>query len=172
MNGRIPRSYRMLIVITVLALVSQACAISLIKWPSFPTAAVNTPLPSGSTVTPAPRADVTFTVRVPDPLLPGEKVVIRVLDEVAGLAYNPVDYELSPIDSVTYTRTLQIPDQAVIRYVYVRYPSGAAEDTNLDHPIRYRLFYASGNTQITDTISRLSTRATTSGPIQASWNRR
>ena len=57
MNGRIPRSYRMLIVITVLALVSQACAISLIKWPSFPTAAVNTPLPSGSTVTPAPRAD-------------------------------------------------------------------------------------------------------------------
>ena len=86
MNGRIPRSYRMLIIITVLALISQACAISLIKWPAFPTAAVSTPLPSGSTATPAPRADVTFTVRVPDPLLAGEKVVIRVLDEVAGLA--------------------------------------------------------------------------------------
>lgn len=153
MNARISISQRILIVITVLALINQACAISLIKWPAFPTAVVNTPLPGGPTATPAPRADVTFTVRVPDPLLPGEKVVIRVLDEVAGLAYNPVDYELSPIDSVTYTRTLQIPDQAVIRYVYVRYPSATKEDTNLDQPIRYRLFYASGNTQIVDTIS-------------------
>ena len=69
--------------ILVLALASQACAISLIEWPSlFPTAVPTNP--SGPTATPLPRAEVTFTVRLPDPLAPNEILVVSILDEVTG----------------------------------------------------------------------------------------
>ncbi len=139
--------------VTILALVSQACALTLIEWPTLPTAVVPTAFPSGPTLPPQSRADLTFTVRLPEPLLPGEKIALRVVDEVTGLPYNPVDYELGAIDAVTYTKNLQIPDQAVIRYHYIRFPSATREDTNLDEPIRYRLYFVSGNAQVTDTIS-------------------
>jgi hypothetical protein len=167
MKSRLSISRRALTAVIVMALASQACSWTLIKWPTFPTAIAPTSIPSGPTSTPAPRADATFTVRLPDPLQPGETLVLRVVDEVAGLAYNPVDYELSSVDTVTYTRTLQIPDQAVIRYTYVRYPTATEEDTNFDQPIRYRLFYASGSTQIIDTISSWSDKPanTLSGSI-------
>lgn len=149
----LPRQF--LFFIIILALVSQACAISLFKWP-FPTTPDpgTTPAPSGPTTTPAPRAEVTFTVRLPEPLLANEVLAISVLDEVTGLALNAVDYQMTLVDSVTYTTKLTIPDQSVIRYRYIR--RGAAnvtEDTNLDENIRYRLFYVSGPTQITDTVS-------------------
>jgi len=149
----LPRQF--LLFITILALVSQACAISLIEWP-FPTTpgAGATPAPTGPTATPAPRAEVTFTVRLPEPLLPNEVLAISVLDEVTGLALNPVDYQMTPLDTVTYTTKLTIPDQSVIRYRYIRRgASRVTEDTNLDGNIRYRLFYVSGPTQITDTVN-------------------
>jgi len=154
----LPRQF--LLFITILTLVSQACAISLFEWP-FPTTPGpgTTPAPTGPTATPAPRAEVTFTVRLPEPLLPNEVLAISVLDEVTGLALNPVDYQMTPLDTVTYTTKLTIPDQSVIRYRYVRLgASRVTEDTNLDGNIRYRLFYVSGPTQITDTVSSWTDR--------------
>jgi hypothetical protein len=148
----LPRQF--LFSIVILALVSQACAISLFEWPGLPTTVPGTPAPTGPTSTPAPRAEVTFTVRLPEPLLPNESLAISVVDEVTGLAFNRVEYPMSAVDTVTYTTKLTIPDQSVIRYRYLR--SGAAqiaEDTNLDENIRYRLFYVSGPTQVTDTVS-------------------
>ena len=140
--------------IIALALISQACAISLFDWPGFPTPAPGTPAPTGPTATPAPRAEVTFTVRLPEPLAPGDVLAISVLDEVTGLALNLVDYQMTQVDTVSYTTKLTIPDQSVIRYRYVRRGiSRVTEDTNLDQNIRYRLFYVNGPTQITDTIN-------------------
>ncbi|WKZ42877.1 MAG: hypothetical protein QY302_12320 [Anaerolineales bacterium] len=155
MKSRPRLSRQFLFFVIILALVSQACAISLIEFPTFPTSSVATPLPSGPTGTPAPRAKVTFTVRLPEPLSPGETLDLSIVDEVTGLAYNPTPYTMNPVDSVTYTRDLEIWDQAVIRYRYVRKNGSSIvnEDTNRDQTIRYRLFYVSGNTQITDTIS-------------------
>jgi hypothetical protein len=154
MKSRPVLSRQLLYFIIILAMVSQACAISLFEWPGLPTQTINTPAPSGPTSTPAPRAEVTFTVRLPEPLLPNEALAISVLDEVTGLALNHVEYPMSPVDTVTYTTKLTIPDQAVIRYRYLRRgTSSVAEDTNLDETIRYRLFYVSGPTQVTDTVS-------------------
>ena len=63
-------SRRVLFLILILALASQACAITLLEWPDFfPTAAPTNPTgPVGPTATPLPRAEVTFTARLPDPL--------------------------------------------------------------------------------------------------------
>lgn len=163
----IPR--RILAIIIILALTSQACAISLIKWGDiFPTSPANTPGPSNNPSTPMPRAEVTFTVQLPEPLTPGEALGLSVVDEVTGLALNPLDYQMTPLDTVTYTTKLAIPDKAVIRYRYVRVGNGRIlEDTNTDAAIRYRLFLVNGPTQIVDTVNSWTDRPvnTVSGNI-------
>jgi len=147
-------SRRIFLLIIILALSSQACSFSLVDWGSiFPTAIPSGPN-NGQGPTPQPRAQVTFTVRLPEPLLPGEALLLSVVDEVTGLALNTVDYQLAPVDTITYSTTLAIPDRAVIKYRYVR--SGGTrnyEDTDLDAPIRYRMLFVNGQTQVIDTVS-------------------
>jgi hypothetical protein len=160
METRTIRSRPILLFIVILALASQACALSLAQWPfpNFPGTA-STPLPGGPTPTPLPRAEVTFTTRLPEPLQANEVLAISVLDEVTGLPLNPVDYQMTAVDPITYSTTLAIPDKAVIKYKYVR--RGAArveEDTNLDAPIRYRMAFINGPTQIVDTVSSWTDR--------------
>jgi hypothetical protein len=145
-----------LLLILILALASQACAISLIEWPDlFPTAVPTNPSgPTGPTPTPLPRAEVTFTVRLPDPLPANEIMVVSILDEVTGLALNAVDYQMTMVDANTYTAKLAIPDRALLKYRYVR--RGAArvnEDTNADIAVRYRMLHVVGPTQVVDTLN-------------------
>lgn len=143
-------SRRILFFILILALTSQACTLSLFKDPTPSTPS----LPAGPTATALPRAEATFTVRLPDPLPANEVLAISILDEVTGLALNAVDYQMTAVDTITYTATLAIPDQALIKYRYVR--RGAArvnEDNNLDTSIRYRLLHVSGPTQVVDTLN-------------------
>lgn len=169
MKSRTIYSRRVLLSIVILALAGQACAVTLFKWP-FPASpgAASTPIPGGPTATPMPRAEVTFTVRLPEPLQASEVLAISTVDEVTGLPLNAVDYQMTAVDSVTYSTTLAIPDKAVIKYRYVRRgPSNIPEDTNLDAPIRYRMVYINGPTQIAETVSSWSDRAvnTSSGNI-------
>ncbi len=150
-------SRHILLFIVMLALGSQACAISLIEWP-FPMPGGSTPsAPAGPPPTSAPRAQVTFNVQLPEPLAPGESLAVSVLDEVTGLALNPVDYPMTQKDQMSYTAVLTIPDQAVVKYRYVK--RGAArviEDTNVDANIRYRLMHVSGPLEAVDTVSSWS----------------
>src|SRR5260221_12858477 len=103
MKARPVFSRHLLLFIIVLALSSQACAISLLQ---CPTATTNAPAPCGPAPTPAPRAQVTFTVRLPEPLLSNEILNLSILDEVTGLALNPVDYQMSIVDANTYSTSL------------------------------------------------------------------
>ena len=158
METRTITSRRILLFILILALASQACTISLGEWPfpNFPGTS-STPLPGGPTPTPLPRAEVTLTARLPEPLPANEVLAISVLDEVTGLSLNAVDYQMTAVDPTTYSTRLAIPDKAVIKYKYVRRgPSPVAEDTNLDTPIRYRMVHINGPTQTVDTISSWS----------------
>jgi hypothetical protein len=155
MQPRTLLSRQILLLIMILVLSSQACTISLIEWPIFAT-----PVPTGSsgpTPTPAPRAQMTFTVRLPEPLAANEILAMSVLDEITGLSLNAVDYQMTAVDTITYSVTLAIPDQAVIKYRYVRLGSArTVEDTNMDDVIRYRLVRVNGPTQIVDTVSSWS----------------
>src|SRR5215510_13450545 len=94
--------HQILLFIIILSLSSQACAISLFEWPIFPTpSGPANPTPGGPTPTPAPRAQMTFTVRLPEPLPANEILALSVLDEVTGLSLNPVDYQLTSVDNIT-----------------------------------------------------------------------
>jgi hypothetical protein len=170
MRSRPLFSRRILFFILILALASQACAISLLEWPDlFPTAGPTTPSgPTGPTPTPLPRAEVTFTVQLPEPLPANEILIVSVLDEVTGIALNPVDYQMTMVDAITYTAKLAIPDRAMLKYRYVR--RGAArvnEDTNSDANIRYRMLHVVGPTQVVDTLNSWADRpmSTVSGNI-------
>lgn len=144
--------------IVILGLTSQACALSLLDLPQWPGTS-STPLPSGPTPTPMPRSETRFTVRLPEPLPAGEVLTISVIDEVTGLALNPVDYQMTPVDTITYSATLPIPDQAVLKYRYIRRGAQViVEDSNTDTPIRYRIMYINGPTQIVDTVGSWSDR--------------
>ncbi len=170
MKSRSVFSRPLLVFIVILALTSQACAITLFEWPSnikFPGTS-STPAATGPTPTPMPRSQVQFTVRLPEPLPAGEVLALSVVDEVTGIALNAVDYQMTAVDTTTYTATLAIPDQAVLKYRYIR--RGASiifEDSNNDTSIRYRMVYISGPTQVVDTVSSWSDKpfSTFSGNI-------
>ncbi len=169
MKSRSHFSRRILFFILILALASQACAITLFEWPGFPTAGPTNPnAPAIPTATPLPRAEVNFTVRLPEPLPANEVIVISILDEVTGLALNAVDYQMTMVDANTYTAKLAIPDRALLKYRYVRRAAGRVnEDTNSDANIRYRMLNVLGPTQLVDTLNSWSDRAanTLSGNI-------
>jgi hypothetical protein len=171
MKSRPLFSRRILYFVVILALASQACAISLLEWPDFfPTSGPSNPnAPAGPTATPLPRAEVTFTARLPEPLPGGEILIVSILDEVTGLALNPVDYQMTMVDAITYTAKLAIPDQALLKYRYVRRGSAGRinEDTNLDANIRYRMLHVIGPTQVVDTLNSWADRpvSTVSGNI-------
>ena len=121
MRSRSVFSRRIFLLIALFALISQACSLSLFKWP-FPTApgAPTTQPPSGPSPAPQARAEVKFTVQLPEPLAANEVLAISVVDEVTGISLNAVDYQLTAVDTITYTTTLTIPDQAIIKYRYIR----------------------------------------------------
>jgi hypothetical protein len=145
-------SRHVLLFITILALASQACAITLFDPSSFfPTPSSPT---GGLPPTPAPRAQVTFNVQLPEPLAAGETLALSVLDEVTGLALNPIDYQMTPKDAAVYTAVLTIPDQAIVKYRYVRRgATRVTEDTNADAAIRYRLLHVNSPIEVMDVIS-------------------
>lgn len=146
----------MLSFILILALASQACALSLLDLP-LPTGNPTQPPSPVTAPTPMPRAQVKISVQLPEPLQPGEILALNVLDEVTGLALNSVDYQMDQVDSITYSATFPIPDQAVIKYRYVRRGgSRVSEDTNTDASIRYRMIYVNGNTEVVDTVNSWS----------------
>lgn len=149
----IPRP--ILFFILIFALTAQACSLSLLDIP-FPSGNPTNP-PPASPPTPALRSEVKFTVQLPEPLQPGEILAISVVDEVTGLALNSVEYQMTQVDSVTYSATFPIPDQSVVKYRYMRLGGARiVEDTNTDAPIRYRMVYVNGPSEIVDTVASWS----------------
>ena len=149
-----------LVVLCLLGLFTQGCTISLIKWPTFPTASPAIPGGGGPTPTPQPKAQTTFTATLPEPLAAGETLVISLLDEVSGLPYNIAAYPMQPVDGLTYSAILPLTLNAVVKYRYER--RGAAqvvEDTSLGTAIRYRLYAVPGQGEVHDIVSDWSDKA-------------
>jgi hypothetical protein len=142
----------------ILLIVGQACTLSLIEIPDLTggstTVPGSTPAVIGVTSTPPAKAQTTFIVTLPEPLAPGENLLLTILDEVTGLPYNPTYYPMQPRDSLTYTAVLPITLNSVVKYRYMR--QGAAltsEDLANGKPVRYRMYFASGQGETHDIIN-------------------
>ena len=87
---------------------------------------------------------------------------MNVMDEVTGLALNATTYPMQAKDNLTYTATLPLPLNAVVKYRYVRQTSVPInEDTAVSTPIRYRLYDVAGQGDVQDMIGSWSDKSTT-----------
>ncbi len=154
-------------VFTALCLVaagSLACTFSLFQIPTIP--AISTQLPPAviPTATLLPKAQTVFNITLPEALLPGESLALSVLDEVTGLSLAPVTYPMQSVDGTTYTATLALPYNAVIKYHYLKLGSSQApEATALGEPIRYRLYYVAGQAEVKDILAGWSDKTYSRG---------
>lgn len=144
---------RMVSVAILLALGLQSCSLPLFENPFG--SGQPTQLPGASvTSTPYPVAQTTFVATLPEALQPNETLVLAVMDEVTGLSLNAMQFPMNARDTLTYTATLPLSLNSVVKYRYVR--RGAAqvmEDTILDEPIRYRLHHVVGPAEINDIVA-------------------
>ncbi len=148
-------SRRTVVAVIVLALAGQACTLSLLENP-FGSGGTSTQAPGVSTPSPTPQAmaQTNFVVTLPAPLQANETLAIAVMDEVTGLSLNATQYPLNPRDSLTYTGTLALPYNSVVKYRYIRRgASQVMEDTSLGTEIRYRMYYAAGPSEVQDIVS-------------------
>lgn len=143
-------SRRVITVAVVLVLVGQACTLSLFN--SNPS--TQEPGEVVPSATPQAMAQTNFTVTLPEPLQANETLTIIVMDEITGLSLNPVEYPMSARDSLTYTATLPLPYNSVVKYRYGRRGASiAVEDTTLGTAIRYRMHFVAGPGDVRDIVA-------------------
>ncbi len=147
--------FRLVLILGILiALIGQACTLTLIKNPFESTPTTQTPGAIIPTNTPQPVAQTNFIVTLPEPLQANESLTLIVMDEVTGLSLNPTEYPMSARDSLTYTGTLPLPYNSVVKYRYARRGSSVTiEDTTLGSAIRYRMHYVAGPGDVQDIVS-------------------
>ncbi len=145
-------------VAVLLAMGMQACTISLFENPFGPSQP-SQPAPALPTPTPYPVAQTTFVVTLPEALQANETLVLAVMDEVTGLSLNATHYPMSARDAQTYTATLPLPYNSVVKYRYLRRGAeSAVEDTMFDQTIRYRLYHVAGPAEVQDIVADWSDR--------------
>ena len=145
---------RVLTLAIVLILVGQACTLSLFGDPFNSNPATQTPGAVVVPATPQPVAQTNFIVTLPEPLQANESLTIIILDEVTGLPINSTEYPMSARDSLTYTATLPLPYNSVVKYRYARRGASLTmEDTTLGSAIRYRMHFVVGPGDVQDIIS-------------------
>jgi hypothetical protein len=114
---------------------------------------VNNPTPTASAA--GPMVIITFRVRIPEPLPPGETIYLTQLDDVTGLAFNQSLFPMEAEDSLNFKLVQSIPQNAVIKYRYFRQGEyTVSEHTSDGQPVRYRLFHADAPGIIEDVVSR------------------
>lgn len=147
-------SRRIITAAVVLVLVGQACTLSLFENPITTGTSTQTPAIVVPSPTPQAVAQTTFTVVLPEPLQPNESMAIAILDEVTGLSLNATQYPMSARDALTYTATLPLPYNSVVKYRYVRRGvSQVLEDTSRGAAIRYRMYLVAGPAEIQDIVA-------------------
>lgn len=149
------RRLAVLALLVALMLSSPGCTLSQIKLPGGTQAPTTAPtIPPILSPTPTPVAEVSFSVFLPAPLAEGETLVISILDEVTGLALNAANYPLQAVDTQTYTISLPLPLNAVVKYRYALIGSFTAQEiASADTLVRYRLYHVTGPGVVQDWIS-------------------
>ncbi|MBI5353711.1 MAG: hypothetical protein HZB50_13800 [Chloroflexi bacterium] len=141
---------RILTAVMMLVLVGQACTFSLFD------SGGGTPTPATVVASPTPQvmAQINFVATLPEPLQPSETLAIAILDEVTGLSLNATQYPMNPRDALTYTASIPLPFNTVVKYRYVRRgASQVLEDANSGSAIRYRIYQVMSPSDVQDIIA-------------------
>ena len=101
-----------------------------------------------------PRAEVIFSVTLPQNLSENEDLVLEVLDDLTGEFFNPKLYKLSSTDGKIFSINLPFIVGEKVKYRYVRYGEQTLyEYTAKNEPLQYRLYYVNGPGLVEDAIA-------------------
>ena len=97
-------------------------------------------------------SQVRFEVQVP--ATTQSKVYIDILDEVTGLPYNYIRYEMRAKDELHYFIDLPVATDSVVKYRYVLAGNPPeAECTTRQRSVRYRMFVVHGPSGVQDIVA-------------------
>jgi hypothetical protein len=100
------------------------------------------------------QAEVLFRVTLPQPLPDGTSLGFEVVDDVTGLAFNPLRYEMTQQDDTNYYVKLPLTIGSVLKYRYIRLSStNTIEYSPQGTEIRFRLADVTGPEIIQDNIA-------------------
>jgi hypothetical protein len=152
---KLPARRRIATAAIMLALVGQACTLSLFENPTSSSGtSTKTQVVVAPSTTPPAMAQTTFVVVLPEPLQTNETMAIAIMDEVTGLSLNATQYPMSARDSLTFTATIPLPYNSIVKYRYVRRgASQILEDTHLGAAIRYRMYFVAGPAEVQDIVA-------------------
>ena len=154
-QSKLPARLRIVTAAIMLALVGQACTLSLFENP-INSSVTSTKIPAVVVPSPTPMtmAQTTFVAVLPEPLQTNETMAIAIMDEVTGLSLNATQYPMSARDSLTFTATIPLPFNSIVKYRYVRRgASKILEDTHLGAAIRYRMYFVAGPAEVQDIVA-------------------
>ena len=119
----------------------------------------NTPVPISVIASPTPleQSNLTFEVEIPLKSPQGQNIYLDILDEVTGLALNPVRVSMTSIDALHASIKIPLTLGSVVKYRYLREGNPPAfETTSLGKLVRYRMIVVSGQTFVKDSVSSWS----------------
>jgi hypothetical protein len=100
------------------------------------------------------QAEVLFRVTLPQALPDGTSLGIEVVDDVTGLAFNPLRYEMTQQDDTNYFVKLPLTIGSVLKYRYIRLAAtNAIEYSPQGTEIRFRLADITGPEIIQDSVA-------------------
>jgi hypothetical protein len=143
--------YKMALAFSIIVILLSSCQFNIFGLgTTTPSASIPFPPPPE----PQPMAEVFFATTIPSPLLPGETLVLSVVDEVTGLVLNPTNYIMQPGDSLHYYIAIPFAVNSVVKYRYMKQSSVPIfEDNYKDLTVRYRLYFVGGPGEVLDTIT-------------------
>lgn len=101
-----------------------------------------------------PKAEVVFEVTLPSPVPENTKILFELLDDVTGLAYNPVRLEMTKQDDRTYFLKTPLIVGSLVKYRFLK----QGENTTIEYTpqkdqVRFRLTNITGPKVVKDTIA-------------------
>jgi hypothetical protein len=101
-----------------------------------------------------PQAEITFNTETPVALIEGQNLYLEILDEVTGLALNPIRIRLHSDDQKKFTGKIPIIVGSVIKYRYIRDNDPVGIEYNSQHQqVRYRMYVVDGPGTVQDSIT-------------------
>jgi len=112
-----------------------------------------------------PKAEVVFQVRLPAPMVEGEKLVLEVLDDVTGVYFNPSHYEMAKQNDQDYFVRLPLIVGEKVKYRFLRQSTQPIyEYTAQNSQVRYRMLLVNGPLVIQDLVAAWADQPF-SGPV-------
>jgi hypothetical protein len=101
-----------------------------------------------------PRTEITFSAQVPEKLAEGQSLHIEFLDEVTGLALNPLKAQMTSEDGLRFEIKIPFAVGSVLKYRYVLDNVAIGTEYNsLGQQVRYRLYSVEGPGIVWDVIA-------------------